>query len=62
MKGDKDMSDKKSAGIEPRLSRRAALARLGLCATAAYIAPTLLTLSSARAPKGLGPDISAGGN
>jgi hypothetical protein len=43
------MSDKKSADTGPRLSRREALARLGLGATAAYIAPVLLTLSSARA-------------
>jgi len=49
MKGETDMSDKKSTGAAPRLSRREALARLGLGATAVYIAPVLLTLSNARA-------------
>ncbi len=33
----------------PRLNRRAALAKLGLAATAAYVAPAVLALSDARA-------------
>lgn len=43
------MSDQDRPGAEPRLDRRAALARIGIAATSAYVAPLLMTLSSARA-------------
>lgn len=43
------MSDSDQQGAGARLDRRAALARLGLAATAAYAAPLLTALSGARA-------------
>jgi hypothetical protein len=43
------MSDQPWGRAPARLDRRAALARLGLAATAAYVAPLLTTLSTAEA-------------
>lgn len=50
------MSDVKSTTIDPTdtadLGRRRALARLGLTAAVAYAAPTLLSLTAAKAKEG----------
>ena len=43
------MSDQPCGSAPARLDRRAALARLGLAATVAYVAPLLTTLSTAEA-------------
>lgn len=53
-------SDASMSGQMKPMDRRAALARLGLAAGAAYLAPTLLTLKGALA-KGPGPSDPSGG-
>ena len=55
------MTNDKDNTKRPQFSRRAALMKLGLAASAVYIAPAFTTLSTAQASGGSGGN-SGGGN